>query len=368
VSIIVCMSSQTPRKRRNRDPVTREDIIESFHSVEAPRTSLYSRVLKNAKAATTCMMECAQTSECESAASTAVSVPRSISYQQDTPDSMFVVYSETVLEQRGEFASLGPLQQHPSIVAGLAARIVQLARIFAMNNETTHNGIYLLFTYLAKIRSNGGNGAFIKHKGKNVIVYTYRQDVIRYEISPLFQNAPDRDDNMSLIAASCLCMASKMDESQFDHVLKPQRIISAMKAQGDVIGRHAVFDFITVERDILQTLQWRLFSVKSPVFFCEILFHKFASSMSDRLVAEQMLLMCLSSKEYVLTAPSDVAALCLVAAKHQNDKIAPITAVAHFTGLGIEFLTHHGAQVLAAHRQTMAHPSSSDEFEYDSSE
>jgi len=63
-------------------------------------------------------------------------------------------------------------------------------------------------------------------------------------------------------------MALKMDESHVDRVLKPQRLISAMKARGDVIGRHAVFDFINVECDILLALQWRLFSVKSLIFFC----------------------------------------------------------------------------------------------------
>jgi len=362
------MSSKTPRKRRDRDPVTREDIVDSFQLAVPLPTSLYSRALRSAKAATTCMMEYAQTSD--SIMSTAVSTPPSTSYQQDNLDNMKTVYSETVLQQRGVFASMGPLQNHPSVMADLATRVVQLARNFAMNNETTHNGVYLLFTYLAKIQSNGGNGAFIKHKGKNAIEYIYKQEVVRYEISPLFQTAPDRDDNMSLIAASCLCIASKMDESQFDHVLKPQRVISAMKARGDVIGRHAVFDFITVERDILQTLQWRLFSLKGPIFFCEMLFHKFAGSISDRLVTEKMLLMCLSSKEYVLTEPSELTALCLIAAKHSNDKIAPITAVAHFTGLRIEFLTHHSAQVLAAYRQTMMHPSSSDEvdFDFDSSQ
>jgi len=99
-----------------------------------------------------------------------------------------------------------------------------------------------------------------------------------------------------------------------------------------------------------------------------MLFHKFASSISDRLVAVKMLLIFLSSAEYVLTEPSDLAALCLIAAKHNNDKIAPITAVAHFTGLGIEFLTHHSVQVLAAHRQTMMHPSSSNEVDFDRSQ
>jgi len=218
----------------------------------------------------------------------AVPAPPSTSQQQDKLDSIFTVYSETVAQRRAVFASLGPLQNHPSVMADLATRIVLLARTFAMNNETTQNGMYLLFAYLAKIESDGGTGAFIKYKGENVIEYNYKQDVVRYEISPLFQVAPDRDDNMSLIAASCLCMASKMDESQIDHVLKPQRVISAMKAQGDVIGRHAVFDFVTVERDILRTLQWRLFRVKSPIFFCEMLFRKFASPISDRLVTEKM--------------------------------------------------------------------------------
>ena len=361
MSTTVQMDSKTPRKRRDRGPVTRDDIVHSFRLVAPPPTSLYSHVARNAKAATTCMM---QTSD-STVSTAAVPAPPSTSHQQDKLDNIFTVYSETVAQQRAVFASLSPLQNHPSVMADLATRIVLLAKTFAMNNETTHNGVYLLFTYLAKIESNGGTGAFIKYKGKNVIEYNYKQDVVRYEISPLFQVAPDRDDNMSLIAASCLCMASKMDESRFDHVLKPQRVISAMKAQGDVIGRHAVFDFITVERDILQTLQWRLFSVKSPIFFCEVLFHKFASPISDRLVTEQMVLMCLCSKEYVLTEPSELAALCLLAAKHNNDNSAPITAMAHFTGLGMEFLTHHSAQVLAAHRQTMMHPSSSDEVDFD---
>jgi len=95
--------------------------------------------------------------------------------QQDKLDSMFRVYSETVLQQRGVFASLGLLQNHPRVMADLAARIVQLARNFAMNNGTTRNGVYLgAFYILGQDSKQWWNGAFIKYKGKNVIEYIHK--------------------------------------------------------------------------------------------------------------------------------------------------------------------------------------------------
>jgi len=272
--------------------------------------------------------------------------------------AIHVVFSETVVTQRVIYASLGLAQNESHTTAVLTRWTVWMASQFNMKKETIHSGLYLLFTYLAKIHTDVGYGRFIKYANKDILMFKNDdQFVVRYGISSYFKNNMCRKDNFLLIAASCLCMASKMEENHFDNMLKPHHIINAtpVVVPRNIMGQHTVFDFITVERDILETLQWRLFRIQTPIFFTEILFYEFAIVNADKLLTEALLLVCLSSQEYVFTMPSDLAALCLIAAMHKNYQLAPIAAIAYFTGMATEFLVHESAKIVLLHREIPDH-------------
>ena len=80
-----------------------------------------------------------------------------------------------------------------------------------------------------------------------------------------------------------------------------------MQQQGHVVGEYAVFDFISIERDILATIEWRLFRVHTPIPFIKMLFHQFAITNEIQAETQLLLATCLSSAEMVLTAQSDLA-------------------------------------------------------------
>jgi len=107
-----------------------------------------------------------------------------------------------------------------------------------------------------------------------------------------------------------------------------------------------------VERDLLETLQWRLFRVHGPIFFAETLFDHFAVADAEQELTHDFMEKCLSSEEYVFAVPSDIAAICLLAALYQNDKMLPIAALAIYTGTTMAFLLKHRGYVTRMPRRS----------------
>jgi len=122
-----------------------------------------------------------------------------------------------------------------------------------------------------------------------------------------------------------------MDENTFDSMVRPGGIIRRMQQQGHVVGEYAVFDFISIKRDILATLEWRLFRVHTPISFIMMLFHQFAITSEIQAETQLLLATCLSSAEMVLTAQSDLAVVCLLAALRKYKKLTSFANIAQFS-------------------------------------
>ena len=259
--------------------------------------------------------------------------------------SILEAYRDVQLRQREIYAELALMATDAQASADLAQWTLLLARKMQQRNETAHNAVYLLFAYTASIRTDTGRADFVRHQQKDTICMPTEQGAVVYTISTRFKNNMSRSENHMLIAATCLCVASKMQDGQYSIILRPGQIIDAMRASGNVLAQNTMYDFITVERDLLETLQWRLFRVHSPVFFAETLFDHFAVADAEQLLTHDFLAKCLSSQEYVFVVPSDLAAICLVAALYKNNKNTPIAAVACFTGTSTAFLLKHRARV-----------------------
>jgi len=261
---------------------------------------------------------------------------------------MLATYSDIRDGQRDIYEALGLANNDAKSSAEMAGWILQIASNYSLKTETVYTGLYLYYTYIAHVRKSGG-GSFLPYKGR--MVMNMRMDVtninVRYEISKDFKSNMVREKNHLLIATTCLCMAAKMEESHFDMMVKPECIISDMRRIGHHLGRHKVFDFITVERDILEKLEWRLFRVHTPIPFLRMMCYHFAVCNADQVEAREILATCISSKEYVLTAPSEMAALCLISAMRKNNgAVIGMAKIAQFSCLTINHLVEHSCCIL----------------------
>jgi hypothetical protein len=262
-----------------------------------------------------------------------------------TDSSIIEAYCEVQSRQREMHTELALLPTDAQAGADLARWTLFLARTLRQRDETAHNALYVLFAYNASIRTETGRADFVRYNEKDTVCMRGDESLMVYTISSRFKNNMSRRENCMLIAATCLCIASKMQEGQYRAILRPGDIICAMKAGGNVLGENKVYDFITVERDVLETLQWRLFRVHGPIFYTEMLFNHFAVADADQLLTHDFLTRCLSSPEYVFAVPSDLAAICLVAALYQNNTMVSSAAVASFAGVSTAFLLEHTARV-----------------------
>ena len=263
------------------------------------------------------------------------------------------VYIEISSAQNLIFTELGIVHNDAHDMARVAEWIFEIAQKRCMTTETVHSGLYLYFTYMAHVQKHCGNseedddcGSFELYRNRLVMVMKNDdRNRISYAISATFCQNLARNDNKLLIAATCLCMAAKMEESHFDTMIKPSQIILDMKLIGHPVGQNKEFDFITVERDILEKLRWRLFRVHTPIPFLKMLFVCYATSKKSQLAACELLSVCMSSKKYVSTQPSELAALCLVTALHANKGLygsaADIVGISHLTNLNVEVLLQH---------------------------
>jgi hypothetical protein len=235
--------------------------------------------------------------------------------------------------------------------------ILKMALEYRMMTETVHSGLYLYFTYMAHVQRHYGGSETDDDCGlfelyRNRLVMTMKHDDrsrVWYAISATFCRKLARNENKLLIAATCLCMAAKMEESHFDMMIKPSQIIRDMKMIGHPIGQHTEFDFITVERDILEQLKWRLFRVHTPIPFLRMLFVCYDTSTKSQFEASKLLTVCLSSHKYVSMCPSKLAALCLVTALHTNEgpyaSASAIVAISNLINLSVEELLQHSESI-----------------------
>jgi len=254
-------------------------------------------------------------------------------------------YCEVQLRQREIHTGLALLPSDAQASADLARWTLLLATKLQQRDETAHHALYLLFAYSASIRTQTERPDFVRYEQKDTVRMQGDLSIVVYTISTRFKNDMSRTGNGMLIAATCLCIASKMEEGQHSNILRPGHVIGAMRACGNVLSEHTVYDFITVERDVLETLQWQLFRVHGPIYFAETLFDRFAIAKAEQRLTHDLLVRCLSSPEYVFAVQSDLAVICLVAALCQNNQNVPITAVASFACVSISFVLTHSARV-----------------------
>ena len=97
-------------------------------------------------------------------------------------------------------------------------------------------GLYLSFVYIAHIRRNGC-GAFVQYKARNVIIFKDNNSggQLYFKVLSHFKQKLMQEQHLFTIVATCMRIVSQMD---------------------DVFEQYAVFDFITIECNILATLEW----------------------------------------------------------------------------------------------------------------
>ena len=357
------MLPKTPIAKRERSPVTTQQVADGFKSLlpwtATSRRKSFPCVVTRSKAAQMAAMNA------RSSKKTATAAPLA---QDETPGQsqdiivaiddatsavptnslLFETYTAMVAQQRVAFAGLGLMDNYADDVANLAHWMVRLAESYVLKEETIYSGIYLLFTYVAHIRRAGG-GDFVQYKARDVIIFKDSESgqKLYFKISPLFKGGLQRTKHFFAIAATCLCIASKMEENNFDSMVRPGGIIRRMQQEGHVVGEYAIFDFITIERDILATLEWRLFRVHTPIPFIKMLFHQFSIGSENQAATQILLATCLSSAQMVLTAPSDLAVVCLVAALRKNNDMASFAGIAQFSCTRACYLIEKSTVVLA---------------------
>jgi len=262
------------------------------------------------------------------------------------------VYDEIQQKQQVTFRALGLGDNHAKAFANVSRHTLEIAGKNIMKKETLYTGLYLYYTYMAHVRMNcEEDSVFTLYKDRKVMNMK-SEDFSRvlFPISIDFNNNRTRNKNELLIATTCLCIAAKMEENQFASMIKPSAIISQMKTIGHHLGRHNEFDFVTVERDILEQLQWRLFRVETPLYFLQMMFAFFHVSIADRLETHKILAICLSSQEYVLTTPPKLAAYSLMAALHKNRGADSVVTervnIAKFANISIIKLLIHTKGIL----------------------
>ena len=106
-------------------------------------------------------------------------------------------------------------------------------------------------------------------------------------------------------------------------------ILVHQKRENFPLAVYAVFEFITVEHDILHAMHWRLFRVHTLMVFNEMLWHYFGCTLRQKEQAVVMFGMCMASEVYVLVPPPQLSALCLVAVLRQLDVPIRMAKIAH---------------------------------------
>ena len=250
--------------------------------------------------------------------------------------------------QRQSYAAFSELrlcENNVELAAEMAAWMLQLATQHAVKNETAYSGIYLFLTYNAQIRRSGGSTLFALHRGRDVMRYCGEEKTTYFAVSRAFKQDATKVRHMHLVAACCLCIAAKMEESTSAAMVKPRDMLVHQKRENFPLAVYAVFDFITVERDILHVMQWRLFRVHTPMVFNEMLWHYFGCTMRQKEQAVAMLGVCMASAAYVLVPPSQLSALCLVAVLRQSDVPIRMAKIAHMSGLSEQYLCQHSQAI-----------------------
>jgi len=356
------MLPKTPHAKRERSPVTTQQVADGFQSLLScttiSRRKSYSGVTTRSKVAQMELMNTRLSKKVATATSLVQDDPSGQSMNNKvstnsatsavkTNSVLFETYTAMVAQQRVAFTMLGLVDNYADDVASLACWMVRLAESYTLQEETIYSGLYLLFTYIAHIRRAGG-GDFVQYKARDVTIFqdSESSQKLYFKISPLFKGGLERKQHCFAIAATCLCIASKMEENNFDSMVRPSGIIRRMHQEGHVVGEYAVFDFITIEREILATLEWRLFRVHTPIPFIKMLFHQFDITKEVQVETQVLLAACLSSAEMVLTAPSDLAVVCLVAALRKNNHMASFADIAQFSTMRACYLVKKSTVVL----------------------
>jgi len=268
--------------------------------------------------------------------------------------TLFPAYLSMRVAQEEVFTGLGLADNDASTMSQVTAWTLHVANKYRLKKESVYGGLYLFYTYTAHVSRHGlMHDPFGVYKKRLVMNMHKPGNVERvvYEISAEFRQNMSRRKNLILIAVTCLCVASKMEECSFDRMLKPSRVIADMRYDGHYLGRHKVYDFITVERDVVNQLAWRLFRVESPAFFLNMLFHEFAVSGFDQQETHDLVYKCLMSSEFVLLAPNHLAAVCLMSALRKNyNSVSHAAKLAHFVGLSVSVLLEHSSCILALRR------------------
>jgi len=279
--------------------------------------------------------------------------------QINTPPHHTCMQDKSILEaymsmraaQQEVYSTLGLADNDGITLSEVTRWTLHIANKYTLKEESVYGGLYLYYTYTAHVRRHACmDDSFELYKRRQVMLMQTEETFGRvvYGISDEFLHNMTQRKNLLLIATTCLCLASKMEERSMDKVMRPSRVIADMKCEGHHLGQNSVFDFITVERDVVQQLAWRLFRVESPTTFLQMLFHEFAVSCLDQLETHSLVRSCLMSSEFVLALPCDLAVFCLASALGTNYGNVPhATELAQLVELSVEQLMEQSCRVLA---------------------
>jgi hypothetical protein len=273
-----------------------------------------------------------------------------------TEDStILTAYQSMRVAQQEVYAGLGLADNDASTLSQVTTWTLHIADKYRLKRESVYGGLYLYYTYTAHVERHAGmDDPFAVYK-KRMVMNMHKQDKferVLYEISTEFRQNMSRRTNSLLIATTCLCLASKMEEPFFDKMLRPSRVIADMCKEGHHLGRNKVYDFITVERDVVTQLTWRLFRVEIPATFLYMLFHEFAVSCFDQLETHDLVRKCLMSRVFVLMLPCDLAVVCLVSALRKTCESVPhASKLAQLGGMTVDVLLEHSSCVLGLERR-----------------
>ena len=153
-------------------------------------------------------------------------------------EKLLRVYDEIQQTQRVVMEPLGLGANDAMTVAMVSRWTLEIASKNTMKAETVYTGLYLYSTYMAHVRMHcEPDGVFTLYRKRKVMnMMNEDYSPVRFTISTDFNTNRRRDKNELLIAASCLCIAAKMEESHFDTMIKPSQIISQMKKSGTLLG------------------------------------------------------------------------------------------------------------------------------------
>jgi len=259
--------------------------------------------------------------------------------------NLLTEYGEIQRQSYAAFLELRLCENNVKLAAEMAAWMLQLAAQHAVKNETAYSGIYLFLTYNAQICRSGSCTQFALHRGRDVMRYRGEEKTTYFAVSRAFKQDATKARHMHLVAACCLCIAAKMEESTTTAMVKPRDMLVHQKRENFPLAVYAVFDFITVERDILHAMQWRLFRVHTPMVFNEMLWHYFGCTVRQKEQAVAVLGVCMASEAYVLVPPSQLSALCLVAVLRQPDVPIDMAKIARMSGLSEQYLCQHSQAI-----------------------